>query len=149
MWPPMTNHDRRTDDGNRDRLDRIHKSYVRFSRRIAIAMTIQGVGLILSLVVVGYGIRENHDTIKEVKKIAVTADIRSERNRVRQLLAKEKVCSQSSNRRVACRALFERLSGSISNRQRYLLACSVLEKMRGPIARDLRRETKCNAEGGP
>lgn len=139
----MTSDDRRHDDGSRDRLDRIHKGYLRFSKRVAIAMSIQAVGLILALIVVGYGIREGRDTANEVREIAVRADLRSERNRVRQQLASEKVCSQSSNLRVACRALFDRLSGSISDQQRYELACAVLEQMKGSTARKLRQETKC------
>lgn len=145
----MTSDNRRQDEGSRDRLDKIHLGYLRFSKRVAIAMAIQGVGLILSLVVVGYAIKEGRDISKEVKEIAVRADLRSERNRVTQQLAQEKVCSQSSDRLVACRALFERLAGSISEEQRRELSCAVLEQMRGSTARTLRRETKCNEEGGP
>lgn len=145
----MTNDDRRHDESSRDRLFLIHQSYLRFSRRTAIALSVQAAFLILSLVVVGYALKGQRDTDKEVKSIAVRADFKSERNRVRQQLASEKVCSQSSDLRVACRALFDRLSGSISDQQRHELACAVLEQMRGPTARDILKATKCDEGGGP
>lgn len=135
--------DQRKDDGNRDRLDSIHESYLRFSRRAALALTIQGIVLIGSLTVLGYLVKENHDKTIQIRAIALRAVARSEEVRVRQILGAEKVCSQSSNQKVACRALFNRLANNISNKQQRRLTCTVLNQMRGPTARELRRETKC------
>lgn len=144
----MTEDDRRS-NANRDRLDEIHKGYVRFAKLAAIAIGIQAIVLIVSLTAVGYLLKQNHDNASRIKTIALGADFQSEQNRIQQKLAKEKVCSQSSNRLIACRALFDRLSNNISDKQRHELACAVLEQMRGSTARVLRRETKCNEKGGP
>src|SRR5213592_2176235 len=135
--------DRRQNDGNRKRLDEIHASYKRFAKLAGIAIGIQAVFFIISLGVIGHLLKDDIHNSHYIRGIALKADFKAEQNRTIAALAKEKVCSQSSNRRAACRALFDRLAESISDRQRYKLACAILNQMRGSVARMLRRETKC------
>src|SRR4051812_38662262 len=74
----------------------------------------------------GYIVRYNHAQAEKVAAIAKRADKRSQRSAIQLELTREKVCSQSSNRHIACRALFERLAGSLSKSQRDRLACQVV-----------------------
>lgn len=83
----------------------------------------------------GFAVRYNH-------RIAVKANAKASRLQFQAQLAREKVCSQSSNRIVACRALFERLAGSLSPAQRIRLACEVLRHLDGPTADVIKKENK-------
>lgn len=96
----------------------------------------------------GFTVRHNHSKATKVEKIAKRADVRSADAAFQIQLNREKVCSQSSNRRVACRALFERLAGSLSEKQRVRLACQVVLHLNGPTAEALRRENpQCIVKG--
>src|SRR4051794_10713771 len=86
----------------------------------------------------GAVVRYNHSKAVKVESIAKRADQRSEASAFQIQLNREKVCSQSSNRRIACRALFERLSGALSEEQRIRLACDVVRHLRGSVAKTLR-----------
>lgn len=135
--------DRRHDPTARDRIGYIHDGYVSFARKASIAIGIQAVILILSLAAISYLVKQNHDNAVKIRVIAVHANRKAEHVRVLQELAKEKVCSQSSNRKIACRSLFERLYGSISNSQRHRLVCVVIDELRGPTVRAIRRQSHC------
>lgn len=89
----------------------------------------------------GFAVRYNH-------RLAVRANQKASQVKFQQDLAREKVCSQSSNRRVACRALFERLAGALSSAQRVTLACEVIRHLDGRTADALRKENpKCELKG--
>ena len=135
--------ERRKEHANRSRLDKIHADYLRFARRTAIALAIMAVVLIGSLTANGITLRENRKQTDRIERIAKQASDQAESVRVLATLTREKVCSESSNQPVACRALFNRLAGNISEEQRLRLACAVLSELRGPVARDLRRSTDC------
>lgn len=135
--------ERRKESENRSRLEKIHADYLKFSRRVAIALAIGAVVLIGGLAATAYEIRQNRNQTKTIRIIASRANDRAEAVRVLTTLTREKVCSESSNQPVACRALFNRLAGNISEEQRFKLACAVLDKLRGPIVRDIQRYTKC------
>lgn len=99
---------------------------------IALATTVALFGL-------GIIVRDNHSKATKVETIAKRADKRSQHSAFQLELTREKVCSQSSNRRVACRALFERLAGSLSKQQRDRLACQVILHLRGPVAKEIQK----------
>lgn len=93
-----------------------------------------------ALLGLGLVVKYNHAQAVKVEDIADRADARSQRTVITNELQKEKVCSQSSDRLVACRALFERLAGSLSEEQRVRLACQVVLHLRGQVARALRKQ---------
>lgn len=98
---------------------------------IATAAALFGLGLV---------VRYNHTQAVKVEEIAKRADGRSQSSAFQIRLNRQKVCSQSSNRRVACRALFERLSEALSEEQRIRLACEVVRHLHGSVAKTLREE---------
>lgn len=128
--------ERRVEVENRSRLDEIHEDYLRFSRRVGITLAIIITVLIMSLGGLAYLIKENRD-------LAHRAEDKSEGVRISAIFAKEKVCSQSSDRLVACRALFDRLAESLSDAQRKQLACSVVDQLAGKLADRLQEQSEC------
>lgn len=115
-----------------------------FMRRVFIGalISLSVIALTTSVALVGLGVvvRYNHDQAVKVEELARKADDRSQDSLFESKLAKEKVCSQSSDRRVACQALFERLAGALSEEQRLRLACQVVLHLKGKTARTLRKD---------
>jgi hypothetical protein len=62
--------------------------------------------------------------------------------RIKGVLFSEKICSVS-NTGEACRALFNRLADSLSEKQRFRLACDVLAALDLPEMDKLRQQAKC------
>lgn len=104
-----------------------------------VSISVIALATMVALFGLGITVRNNHSKAEKVETIAKRADTRSQRSAIQLELSREKVCSQSSNRRVACRALFERLAGALSEKQRDRLACQVILHLRGPEADALRK----------
>jgi Tfp pilus assembly protein PilO len=112
------------------------------------SLSIIAITTAVALFGLGFVVRNSHSKSQKVEAIAKRADERSARSAFQIQLNREKVCSQSSNRRVACRALFERLAGSLSENQRIRLACQVVLHLNGPTAEALRKENpQCTVKG--
>jgi hypothetical protein len=112
----------------------------RFIKKALIAFGIIGIFCVLGIFGLGLVVRYNSDQSEKIETIAKRAEDRSQSSVIKIELEREKVCSQSSNRRIACRALFERLAGSLSEKQRIQLACDVIKHLRGSVAKTLRDE---------
>jgi hypothetical protein len=105
-----------------------------------VTMAIIGIVTAGSLFAFGAVVRTNDHKADQATALAKRAYAQSQKSAFRQELQREKVCSQSSIRRIACQALFERLAKSLSLEQRDRLACSVLTHLKGPTAEKLREE---------
>lgn len=68
--------------------------------------------------------------LRSINDTADLANRKAQRALIQQTLTREKVCSETANQRVACRALFERLIRSISRDQQLRLACGALYVLR-------------------
>jgi hypothetical protein len=154
LWPSMGHNgrvveERRADTNNRSRLDRIDASYKRWSSRTLLLLAcLAGFQLVLGVLAI-YLVGQNNDRIDEnkaniaaIRRIADRASDKAEAVRLGAVLAKEKVCTDT-NRKVACRALFDRLATSLSDAQRFQLACAVVVQLRGDVARELESSSKC------
>lgn len=75
-------------------------------------------------------------------EVAAVTAARANRLSHQALLRREQVCSLS-HQGLPCRELFERLSDSISDRQRRRLACTVIVFLGGPLADRVARDSHC------
>lgn len=103
-----------------------------------VSLSIIAITTAAALFSLGFIVRYNRSQIIEAQKIAKKANERSQHSAIQIELSREKVCSQSSNRRIACRALFERLAKSLSEEQRSRLACQVIVHLNGSEAKVLK-----------
>jgi hypothetical protein len=115
---------------------RIHHTFI----GALVSMSIIALTTAGALVGIGLLIRDNHRQTVAVEKVANQANDRAEHTAIKLELSKEKVCSESSDQPVACRALFERLSGNLSEEQRMRLACIAILYLEGPLAGELQRQ---------
>jgi len=128
---------RRTTDHIPADLDNfVQKTEVREKRFFIgslVSLSIIALCTAVALVAFGFVVRYNHDLVIHANEEASKSSIATE-------LAREKICSQSSDQEVACQALFERLANSITDSQRFRLACKVIFSLEGATARSLRAE---------
>jgi len=120
------------------RMAYLEDCFSRWLRRGLIAFSIIGTACFFALFGFGLILHNQSKTDGEIKALALGANLQSQ-TAIEATLNKEKICADSSDVG-PCRALFERLSRSVTEEQRYRLGCAAIKNLEGPTAESLRKE---------
>lgn len=121
-----------------DRMHYLEVCFQRWLRRGLIGFAVIGLACTLGLLGFGIVLHNQSRTDKEIKSLAVGANTQSQAA-IGAVFSKEKICADSSTKD-ACQALFDRLTKSLTEKQKLQLSCLAIKNIEGKVAESLKRE---------